>query len=99
MMKLIGLWLALTLALGCGNANEAGSKPQKEGAADLDALAKLKDEVCACTTAACGEPIEQNIDAKVKAMHAQYASSFNKNIMHHAGEAQMAAMQCLMKLK
>ena len=99
MMKLIGLGLALTLAFACGNANEAGSKPPKEGAADLDALAKLKDELCACTNAACGEPVEQNIDAKVKAMDAQYASSLNKNIMHHAAEAQMAARECLMKLK
>jgi hypothetical protein len=105
MIKLGGLCVSLVFAIGCGNANDAGgkpgaeSKPAKEGAADLDALAKLKDELCACKDAACGDAVRTKLEAKLKSMDAEYASSRNKNIMHHAMEAQEAARECLYKLK
>jgi len=84
---------------GGKTAGSGTSSAQKEGAADLEALAKLKDELCACKDRACGEAVREKIDAKTKAMDAEYASSRNKNIMHYASETQRAAMECLYKLK
>ena len=84
---------------GGKTAGSGTSSAQKEGAADLEALAKLKDELCACKDRTCGNAVGETIDAKYKAMHVAYASSRNKSIMHYASETQRAAMECQFKLK
>ena len=110
MMKACALGIVLALAAGCGKSDDkaaqkasSGDKatkaPDDEGKADLDALAKLKDEMCACKDAACGKAVEDKLVAKRKEMDTTYADSHNKSIMHYAMETEMAAMKCRSELK
>ena len=107
----IAIGLALACALACSKTSDdkakTGAEPttatkgkdSEDGKADLDALAKLKDEMCACKDKACGEAVDAKLAAKSKEMQTTYADSRNKNIMHYAMESEMAARECLMKLK
>jgi len=107
MTKLCVIGIVLASLAGCGKTSddkaatsaEVKTSGKEEGAADLEALAKLKDELCACKDAACGSAVEEKLTAKSKEMDATYASSHNKNILHHAMETELAAKECLMKLK
>jgi hypothetical protein len=111
MRKLCGFCLALAFAIGCGKDDGAKGKEtakettkpkssdDEEGAADLAALKKMKEELCACKDRACADPIRDKVDNKVKAMMKEYEGSLNKNILHYAMESQMAAIDCMMKLK
>jgi len=100
--------IGIVIAVGCGRASDdKGSKPspevkeaaKEEGAADLEALARLKDELCACKDVACANAVADRLRAKSKEMDATYASSHNKSILHHAADTEMAAEECRMKLK
>ena len=112
MVKACMIGLVLALAAGCGKSDDkaaqkaasgdkapAKTSPDDEGKADLDALAKLKDEMCACKDAACGKTVEDKLVAKRKEMDTTYADSHNKSIMHYAMETEMAAMKCRNELK
>jgi hypothetical protein len=103
----IGIVLALA-GTSCSKSDDnskttdkaAAAKPHDdEGKADLDALARLKDEMCACKDATCGKAVEEKLMAKRKEMDATYADSHNKSIMHYAMETEMAAMKCRNDLK
>ena len=109
-MKWTTLGIVIALAFGCGKSSDDKGKPSAEsaaskttdndeGQADLAALAKLKDELCACKDAACGSAVDDKLRAKSKEMDATYRDSHNKNILHHASETEMAAKECLFKLK
>ena len=84
----IGIVLALA-GTSCGKSDDktkttdkAAAKPQDdEGKADLDALAKLKDEMCACKDATCGKAVEEKLAAKRKEMEANYRDTHNKRMM------------------
>ena len=99
--------LAVVLAVGCSRSDDKSGKPNAEsktvsnedGAADLAALGKLKDELCACKDKACGSAAYDKLRAKSKEMDATYADSHNKNILHHAMETEMAAHTCLEAIK
>jgi hypothetical protein len=107
MTKLFAITLAALLAIGCSRSGDKSDKPapeskavaNDEGAADLAALAKLKDELCACKDAACASALDDKLRAKSKEMDATYADSHNKNILHYAMETEMAARKCLDALK
>lgn len=108
MIKLSAIGIVFVIAVGCGRgSDDKGGKSntevkeaaKQEGAADLEAFAKLKDELCACKDATCGKAADDKLTAKRKEMEATYASSHNKSIMHYAMETELAAKQCLMSLK
>jgi hypothetical protein len=98
MIKLCVIGIVLASIAGCGKTDVTASG-KDEGKADLEALAKLKDELCACKDAVCGRAVEEKLTAKTKEMDATYASSHNKNILHHAMETELAAKECLTNLK
>jgi len=87
-MKNVGLGLVLTLlvSVGCGKGN-------------VDALAKLKDEACACKDKACGDAVNKKLDAAVEQMAKDMGDkepdeATSKKLM----EVMTEAGQCLAKL-
>ncbi|HEU0032869.1 MAG TPA: hypothetical protein VFQ53_19690 [Kofleriaceae bacterium] len=55
-MKYLLLGFAFTLAAACNKG------------ADVDGLAKLKDEACACKDKACGDAVNKKLDDAIEQM-------------------------------